>query len=246
MLKGKEQFLIRAQDIDRYSRAKVSALIAYMQEVAWENAASLGASVTELQKQGISWVMTRIKLEIFRYPVHQETITVRSWPSGHERTFVYRDYFIYDETDALIAQASSTWLVFDMKTRRMIRVPEQFHGIIHPHPTVPPLPRAKDRLRITEEMEPGRQLNVRWHDLDSNDHVSNFLFFQWPLEALSPDWLASRQLQSIDLIIKAEVTWGDRILTAALPVAANEYLHQITRQADGKEVARALTKWRPV
>lgn len=246
MITGEEHFQIRAQDIDRYKRATVSNLVGYMQEAAWENSAALGASVYALQEMGISWVLNRIKLEIFHYPIHRDRIIARSWPTGHERTFVYRDYQILNEQREIIARATSTWLVFDLETRRMVRVPAQFHAIIDQTVEIPTLPRAKDRLTMPEPTLTPVRFPVRWHDLDSNDHVSNFLFFQWPLEALGPDWLAENQLASIDLIIKAEGQLGDEIISEAAQQDADTYMHSIRRAADGKELARAQTKWQPV
>ena len=240
----REEYQIRAQEIDRHKRATVSAIISCMQEAAWNNAASLDASVYQLQEMGISWVLTRMKLEILRYPKHRDQIQVLTWPSGHERTFVYRDYRILDPEGSVMAQASSTWLVLDLNSRRMTRVPEEFHAIINQPAAIESLPRAKGNWRFPKEHLPPVRFPVRWHDLDLNGHVSNFVYFQWPLEALPGSFLEGHELAEIDLMIRAEGQQEDEIITIAAQTGELEFLHTIQRAEDGKELAKAKTKWR--
>jgi medium-chain acyl-[acyl-carrier-protein] hydrolase len=241
---SEEEFLVRSHEIDRYKKATLAAMVGFLQEAAWQNSAELGASVYDLQKMGFSWVLTRIKLDLFDYPLHRDRVFVRSWPTGHERTFVYRDYCMFDAQRNILAQATSTWLVLDLNSRRMTRVPEQFHQILDIQTDLETLPRAKDRLRMPDRVDHAVQFPVRWHDLDSNDHVSNFLFFQWPLEALADEWLAQKTLRSIDLIIKAEGKKGDTIRSEVAILDENTCMHSIKRISDGKEMARARTVWR--
>ncbi|MEM6346754.1 MAG: acyl-ACP thioesterase domain-containing protein, partial [Bacteroidota bacterium] len=224
--------------------ASLSAMVSQMQEVAWLSAEELDAGVKRLQSMGISWVLIRFKLEVYRAPKLSEEIRVQSWPSGNEKSFVYRDYRVYDRSGKLIAAATSTWLVLDLNTRKMIAVPKDFDAIVQVPTEVTALPRARERFRRPEGEGQSVEFPVRWHDLDANDHVSNFLFFQWPLEALSLDWLAARELISIDLMIRAEGVYGDTIISEAVPQAEDTYYHQIKRKSDGRELARALSRWR--
>lgn len=239
-----QAFRVRANEVDRFNKASLSAMVSQMQEVAWLSAEELDAGVDRLQGMGISWVLIRFKLEVFRAPNLSEQIRVQSWPSGHARTFVYRDYRVYDAAGELIAAATSTWLIFDLKSRRMAPVPEVFHKITQVPENVEALPRARERFQKPEGEPQSVEFPVRWHDIDANDHVSNFLFFQWPLEALSLDWLADRELVSIDLMIRAESVYGDTIISEAISQAENTYFHQIKRKSDGRELARALSQWR--
>ncbi|MFK7921982.1 MAG: acyl-[acyl-carrier-protein] thioesterase [Bacteroidia bacterium] len=239
-----QAFTVRANEVDRYNRATLSGIVSQMQEVAWLSAEELDAGVDRLQGMGISWVLIRFKLEVHRAPKLSEQIRVQSWPSGHEKSFVYRDYRVYDAAGELIVAATSTWLVFDLNSRKMTSVPEVFHAITQVPEGVEALPRARGRFQKPEGEPQNVEFPVRWHDLDANDHVSNFLFFQWPLEALSLDWLADRELVSLDLLIRAESVYGDTIISEAVPQAENTYYHQIKRKSDGRELARAQSRWR--
>ena len=77
-----QPFVVRAYEIDVHRRATLPTLINYMQEAAWHNATARGGSVYLLHEHGVSWVLHRLRLEMFRYPMHLEQITVETWPSS--------------------------------------------------------------------------------------------------------------------------------------------------------------------
>ena len=92
---GKSQFTVRSSEIDYRGQATMPALVSYMQEAAWENTRDLGISMYDLLERGLTWVLQRLRVEMFRYPKHGESITVKTWASGRERVFLHRDFRIY-------------------------------------------------------------------------------------------------------------------------------------------------------
>ncbi|MDW3650574.1 MAG: thioesterase [Bacteroidia bacterium] len=239
----REKNQVKAHEIDFKSRMSVPALINNMQEAAWNSAESLGASVARLQEDGISWVLTRLKLEIERLPRHREYYYVESWPSGGERSFVYRDYRVYDENDVCIAKATSTWLVFDLETRRMIRIPDWLQSLTG-------LPRGQNAMEIAsgkippvKSSEEAESFPLRWHDIDTNQHLSNTYYFQIAIEGLPFKVLSEQNLKSIDLNFRSESTWGDKLLSAVEDLGDGNWLHTVYKESDQKVLALAKTSW---
>lgn len=238
------QFQVRPSEVDRNKRIRLSSLLNYLQEVAWHNANVLDAGVEQLQAAGVSWVLIRLKLEIDRLPRLGEEMRIESWPSGSERTFVYRDYRVYDAFGERLASATSTWLVLDLQTRRMISLPANLQQITQAPQDVEAMPRAKERFQFPSGERLEVSLPVRWHDLDANEHVSNFLYFQWALEAMPLAHLQEQELSYLDLMIRAEALYGDTVISSSVPGTGPNYYHQITRKGDGRELARARSQWR--
>jgi acyl-ACP thioesterase len=76
-------------------------------------------------------------------------------------------------------------------------------------------------------------------------HVNHVFYVQWALDSLSPGIENGILPFSIEAVFKAEAVAGDRLVTAFEPTKeAGTWLHSITREGDGKEVARLRTKWR--
>lgn len=224
------------------------ALVSYMQEAAWENTRDLGISMYDLLERGLTWVLQRMRVEMFRYPEHGESVTIETWASGRERVFLHRDFRIYTSGNELLGQATSVWLVMDVVKRQLVSVPE-FITQVEVVPTHEPLPFAKGKLPQLQEPRFTQHIPVRWHDIDLNRHVTNTRYLQWALDTLPLELLEQHELQQLDIIFKAESILGDTVTSAAEPATQEEgslYLHQLTSQQSDKELVQATTNWRKV
>ncbi|MDO6390898.1 thioesterase [Pontibacter sp. BT731] len=240
---GQSAFTIRSTESDLNGQATLPALVGYMQEAAWDNTATMGISMYELLERGLTWVLQRMRVEMFRYPKHREGISVETWASGRERVFLHRDFRVYGADRELLGQATSVWLVMDVVKRQLVSVPN-FITAIEVVPGQEPLPFAKGKLPQLEQVEYEQLVPVRWHDIDLNRHVTNTRYLQWVLETLPADLLEKQQLQEIDIIFKAESTLGDSVAATAGPAdEANTFLHKLSSTESGKELVQAKTRF---
>ncbi|MFD2246890.1 acyl-[acyl-carrier-protein] thioesterase [Pontibacter ruber] len=239
---GATQFQIRSNEIDYRGQATLPALVGYMQEAAWENTRNLGISMYDLLERGLTWVLQRIRVELFRYPKHGESITVETWASGRERVFLHRDFRIYSAERELLGQATSVWLVMDVVKRQLVSVPD-FIMEVEIVPGQEALPFAKGKLPQLQEPQYEQQMPVRWHDIDLNRHVTNTRYLQWTLDTL-PTKVLEQQLKGVDIIFRAESVLGDTVIaTAGTGDSENIYLHKLTSQQTGIELVQARTVW---
>ncbi len=241
---GQSAFTVRSTETDQNGQATLSALVGYMQEAAWDNTATMGISMYELLDRGLTWVLQRMRIEMFHYPRHREQITVETWASGRERVFLHRDFRVYNTDRELLGQATSVWLVMDVVKRQMVSVPE-FITAVEVVPGAEPLPFAKGKLPQLEEPLYGQQMPVRWHDIDLNRHVTNTRYLQWVLETLPADILEKQQLSEIDIIFKSESMLGDTVMaTAGAAEEPDTFLHKLSSTESGKELVQARSKFR--
>lgn len=242
---GVTAFTVRSSEIDQLGQITMPVLVSYMQEAAWNNTTTLGISMYELLEQGLTWVLQRFRVEMFRYPVHREDITVETWASGREKVFLHRDFRIYDKDKQLLGQATSVWLVMDVVKRQLTTVPD-FVMALELASGYEPLPFAKGKLPALTEVQHELQTEARWHDIDLNKHVTNTRYLQWALDTLPAAWLETKQLSEVDIIFKAESTLGD-VVTAVAGIAiasTDTYLHKLTSGTMAKELALAKTVWK--
>lgn len=241
---GKSSFIVRSSEIDYQGNATMPALVSYMQEAAWENTRSMGISMYDLLERGLTWVLQRMRIEMFRYLKHSETIVVETWASGRERVFQHRDFRIYSSENELLGQATSVWLVMDVVKRQLVSVPD-FIMEVEVVPEQEPLPFAKGKLPQLQEPQFKEQMPVRWHDIDLNRHVTNTRYLQWILDTL-PTEVLEKKLKEVDIIYKAESLLGDTVISeAGTGESETIALHKLTSQQTGKELVQAKTVWEP-
>ncbi len=238
-----EEFQVRAYETDPGGELRLLSLINYLEEAAWRNSHALGFSVNHLLEKGVSWVMQRLKLDVLHWPKHNDLVYVDTWASGLDRFLTYRDFKIYNDRDQLIATAKTNWIVLDIQTRRMIRIPE-FIKEARFSVDRDNLPLLTEKIAKTEHLEKLLQYQVLERDIDRNGHVNNANYFQWCMEGATGS-MKSGSLQSIDMIFKTEALRGDELIFYRADLGNSSYQHVISNTRTGKDVILAQTSFQP-
>jgi len=238
----RETFPVRLIEIDAHGTLSVGALCDYLQEAAGNHAGSLGLSVWDLRARNLTWVLSRMRLAIDRLPSVGERLEVRTWPTGVERLFALRDFEVYDGQGCRIAAAVSAWLVLDAAARRPVRIQSVFEP-----PGVGETRRALDedieKLPALDGADREAALIVRLSDLDANDHANNARIAEWVVEGIGREaWQRSR-IRRLDIDFLAEALHGDTMLSRVAESSGGGYRHSLVRSSDGREIARARTRW---
>jgi len=237
----REKFKVRSSEVDQRRKATLPTIINYMQEAAWNHAYELGFSVYDLQEKGITWVIHRMGLEIIQYPDHLSIVEVETWPSGSDRYYCYRDFRLIDQNKKVIGQATSNWLVFNIKERKLITVPEYLRKQL-PTTDNDSLPRLSSKLKVNKIEGIQKEFEVNYHHMDLNGHTNNMYYFQWLAESMNEEILKNQFLSRLDIVFKSESFAGDKLIVSTGLNEDGTYSHRITN-TNGKEVILANSDW---
>ena len=234
-------FQVRASEIDVNGKLAFHNLVNYFQEAAWLHVIDLNLTGEEMLEYDLMWVLNRMKIEVFEYPKLHEVVTVKTFPSGFDKYFFYRDLKLYDAEDKLIAQATSTWLLVNVKTRRLSIVPDFLKAYVEEIDIdIQQLPIAKGKIPKIQEADYQSSEVVKWFCLDTNNHVNHIHYFRWIMESLPVIVHQTQTLKILDIIIKAEATLGESLTIQAIDNQDDTYTHQILNK-DGKVVVQAIS-----
>lgn len=236
---------VRYHEADPQGMARLTVLLAFLQDVAAEHALELGVAVKDLRKQGLTWVLSRLHLQMDRLPRCGEQVTIRTWPVNREGIFSVRDFELLDANGMKSGCATSSWAVLDIATRRPVRIEEHLPDYsLHP---VRALADPFATIPLPDSFETELHLPVLRADLDLNNHVNNTIYAGWALEA-APERIAGHALPvSVEINFRAEAHYGDRIISRCSVAEEGEYpvlLHRISNAADNRELARIRTRWK--
>src|ERR1035437_11153063 len=117
-LKYKYSFQIQPQYVDFQFRATMASLGDILLTAAQFNADDNGFGLRRLNEMESSWVLSRMAIEMIRYPEQYENIQVETWIEDVGRANTTRNFCIRDEKNEIIGNACSVWVFFDMTTRR--------------------------------------------------------------------------------------------------------------------------------
>jgi|SRR5690554_3172873 medium-chain acyl-[acyl-carrier-protein] hydrolase len=244
----KEQFTVRSYEADVTGRASILTLCNYLQEAASNHAYALRLSVEQLAELRLIWMLARLRVSVTRYPSWRDVVTVETWPSGENGLFATREFMMYDAEGNELARATSAWPLVDVERRRPVRLPEYIRELRVPHREYP-LPGEPPRLKAPSGDIISRDFTVRRSDLDLNRHTNNVRYVEWALETLPQETVDGLTVSELDVVFRAETTFGDEVLSLAGVQNDDGRLiveHAIIRKRDQKEAALVQSTWTPV
>ena len=225
-----EQYRIRITEVDARSQLTIPALNGLLQEMAWRHSVVANVSVHDLIAQhNISWVLSRLKIWIDRLPNYDETVTVKTYVQEIDKYFYHRDFKVIDASGTEIIRANSVWGLMDIVKRRITSVPDWMRAITPTYTEEKFVQKVSGKIPPVTDAHIEKRFDIRWHDIDSNQHTNNTKYMEWLMESVPVELLNNGKIQSIDIIFKNESVLGDKIITQSQAIE-NGFIHRILNQ----------------
>ena len=237
------RFTVRYHELDQQGRVRLPVVMGWLQDAGIAHTEVLKLSLRDLHKQGLTWVLSRLTLELDEYPRNNDQVIIRTWPATREGLFSIRDYQLFNANGDQIGQATTSWALLHLKRRRPVVISDH----LPPYPLHPV--RALDdpfvSLPTLEECASGMQLPVLRADLDPNRHVNNTVYATWALEAVPSEIIDTCRATRLEIGFRAEAVYGDTIRSCCAASEDNPYtlIHRIENVADGRELCRLRISW---
>jgi acyl-ACP thioesterase len=238
-----KELQVRGVDVDQSGRIQPIVFIDHLLDAAGEHAALGGAAVTDLFKKGLTWVLSRLHVRFRSYPAWGRTVTIRTWPSGRQGIFAIRDFEV-TAASGPVAEATSSWIIVDLKTRRPTRVDEHIKDFpllekrtVDDDFAALPAPAGRDGEKT---------FPVFYYDLDMNRHVTSTVYIHRALESVPPEVLFKLRPSRIEVNFRGEAFHGDAILSRVERAEDGPepiFLHRLSRAQDDKELTLLRTRW---
>jgi acyl-ACP thioesterase len=207
-MKYKYEYEIKYQEVDAHKKLRLFNLENYLLEVAGTVADDLGFGIAVLHPLGLTWILTRLSVEMYELPTHNEKICFETWIEGNAHMLSTRDYRIYSG-DRLIGQCKSIWAVLDLKKREIVNYLENpiFDGCIDGEVIDMP------RVRMTTIPEPTGTVahKVVYSDIDYNSHCNSCRYLQAMTDAYLPDYYGKKV--RLDINYSKEALLGETMQT---------------------------------
>ncbi len=169
---------VRLGDARPGRRARLDALARYLQDVAEDDAAS-----ADLDPQ-VGWVLRRTELQVERFPVLGERLTLRTFCSALGARWAERTTLLVGDRGGRV-EARAVWVALDLRRGAPARLDERFLAVYGPSATGR---RASLRLQLPPpeptERAAARPWPLRRADLDVWGHANNAVAWEAVEEAL--------------------------------------------------------------
>lgn len=236
-------------DASCFGRLKLHSLLDYLQDTASLAAESFEGTSSQLIARGYSWILTRYEIEMLGpLPALDEPFLVRTFHDPEHSYGTLRVFQVCRSDGTLLAWAKTSWLLLDLTAGRPVRPAAHIPGITQrdaqPIETdfrdIPQVP-AEAEFRIVP-------CPVRFHDLDSNGHVNNAVYFEWVFEAVPLDPM-THELRSVSAFFRSGAKWGEALSLQVAEVpdgSARSFVCRLVREPQdpsAKPMASFYCSW---
>ena len=237
-----ETVKIRYSELDCTMTLKPSSLFHFLQDLASDNAESLGFGYSFIVQKNLAWFLLKYRMEFEDYPENIFDLTIRTEPRGYNRLFAFRNFLI-KHNNSPIAKVSSAWGLIDLNTKAMSNVQSVLEG----NPNIAPFKKEDDdldyqKIKKPERIDYKKEFSVRYDELDVNQHVNNANYIAFALEPLDFEFRKTHKLKTLDMLFKKELKYGVDIVSE-VEINGNNTIHIVRNLVSGDEVCAIQAEW---
>ena len=200
------EYIIKYQEVDGRKKLRLFNLENYLLEVAGTVADDLGFGIAKLHPMGLTWILTRLSVEMYELPTHGEHVRFETWIESNAHMLSTRDFRIYTG-DRLIGQCKSVWAVLDLEKREIVNCFDDPMFANAVDGEVIDLP----RVRMTTIPEPTGSVaqKILYSDIDYNGHCNSCRYLQKMTDTYLPNYYG--KTVRLDINYSKEVMQGENV-----------------------------------
>lgn len=204
-------YLLTAGESDAQGLMPLTLVTERVIETATEHANALSIGYADLSRKNIGWVLSRLAIEMVRYPVINERYTLTTWIESYNRHFSERNFIMTsDDTGEVIGHMRSVWTAIDMTARTVADI-SSFEKECFPISDRPcPISKIARPPKLTEDPEIDRY-KFKYCDIDFNRHVNTVRYLALILNHWSLDHFDNNTVRRLDLCFHHECFFGEEI-----------------------------------
>jgi len=165
---------------------KPAAFMDLAQEIAYWAAQELGFGYDTLHIHHTAWVLSRMHIHFHRPVSWRDAVKLYTWHKGANGLFFLRDFLLLNAEGERCISATSSWVVIDEQSRRLVR-PEELSNLLQLDYEVEDAiaePAPKVVMPKDVEAEPAGEHRVAYSDIDLIGHTNNARYAVWAMDCL--------------------------------------------------------------
>ena len=223
-----KEFLIKYCDVDFKDELKVSATLAYLEEVACSSADELGFGYAFVKPRGYAFMVSNLCCRFIKPVRLGEKARFKTWPTPPSRVIFGREYQILSQAGEVLVNASSRWCLVDMQTGKLLQskvIDNQDYETYNKNKVLEGVCWGIPSFKA-EDGELKYSMTVANAEYDHNMHVNNTRYADYCLNCFSIAELSELRLKEFCISYVKQCKEGDKLYFYRKEMGNGEYLTQ--------------------
>jgi acyl-ACP thioesterase len=236
---GTFHFTVDSDLVDFRGRLTIPVIGAQLLHAAAAHAGARGFGYNEMIKREAAWVLSRLAIEIKRYPELGEEITLYTWIEGAAGLFTHRCFELRSAEGEAFCYARSIWAAIHLTTRRPTPLDTE---TLNAFRTDRPCPIDKPaKIASIEQQVEGQPYRVCYSDLDINGHLNSIRYMEHFLDMFDIELFSQKEIRRFEIAYMAEGKYGMELSLHKRESSPGIYEMAICHE--GKAICRAAARW---
>lgn len=237
------KYSLKYYEIDFKRILKPSSLMNFLQDVATINAEMLGFGYSFTSARNYGWFLIKYRMEFDDYPQELDEIIIKTEARGISKILANRDFEIWTaDNKKKLGRVASQWMMIDLSTKNILPLSKVVDFM-------PAIEKRETDLQFEKILPPEKTdfekvFEVRYDDIDVNQHVNNANYIIWAFETLPYEFKAKHKLKTLDIVYKKEIAFGNKVVSSVeLNKETRTSTHVLKNEENGEELCFISAKW---
>lgn len=233
MLKiGKYIYKLSRWQFDFEDKLSLISLMNLLLESAGKHAEERGFGIEKLISDGRSWVLLRVRIEFFKEFSEKNEIQIETWVDEIKGLFTTRRFNISDSQNQILAAASTTWAMIDIKNRKMVPLTELIKDefLLTDKELLTSAPQKIPPIELQHLQT--RKVKALYSSIDINHHVTTTRYIQWILDSFPIELFEKNYIKVFEVNFQNECKYSDVLELATINPSKNVYLCEMTKSCE--------------
>lgn len=207
-------FMAKPSECNAQRQLPLTSLVAQMIELATDHANQLGIGFLKLEPKGLGWVLSRLSVEMGRWPENGEKYTLSTWIESYNSHFSDRCFSVVAENGEVLGYGRTVWMIIDLSTHRSVGTA----GTVMPPEMVPAFDCPIPKWSKHRPFEPTRIVEYvfKYTDIDFYRHVNTVKYISLLLNQFSMEDFDSHLLSRFDIAFANEAKYGEKAIIKSI------------------------------
>lgn len=215
------KYYLSAGECNPQSELPMPLLLTRIIDIATHHANAWGVGYAHLIKSHQAWVLSRVTVEMKRWPCVNEDYTVITWIEDYNNHFSQRVFEVQDQDGESIGYARTIWMVIDLDRRTGVDIAGLSYIRENVHDRPCPI-EAQSRLRPIAD---GRQVEhaFGYVECDLNQHVNTVRYLELIMNQFDLSYYDKNTLRRLEMAFVKETRYGERATLRIVEQAPDDW-----------------------
>lgn len=230
----KRELMAKPSECNAAQELPLPLLVSQMIDIATDHANELGIGFLELGPKGLGWVLSRLSVEMARWPVNGETYFLSTWIESYNAHYSERCFSVESVNGEMLGYGRTIWMIIDLATHKSVGTA----GTVVPPEMMPAFPCPIPRMSRHKNFTPAKisEYTFQYCDLDYYRHVNTVRYVSLLLNRFTLEEMDASILSRFDIAFAHEAKYAQKAVISSI----DENVENPSLQASGGTSLRRI------